>query len=168
MRFNIRGDGMERKIPEIGKKAPAFCLLNQDGKKTCLKDYSKKWVIVYFYPKDNTSGCTIEAIDFTSYLKDFSKMNATILGISPDSVDSHKKFIQKQKLKVTLLADEKKTAMVPYGAWGEKKLYGKIYDGVIRSTFIVNPEGKVAHLWKTVKAKGHAESVKKRLKELQK
>jgi thioredoxin-dependent peroxiredoxin len=168
MRFNIRGDGMERTIPEIGKKAPAFCLLNQDGEKTCLRDYQKKWVVVYFYPKDNTSGCTIEAIDFTSYLKDFSQMNATIVGISPDTVESHKKFIEKQKLKVTLLSDESKEVMAKYGAWGKKTLYGKIYDGVIRSTFIVDQQGNVAHAWKTVSAKGHAESVKKKLGELQK
>lgn len=151
---------------EIGKKAPAFTLPNQAGEKISLGQYQGKWVVLYFYPKDDTPGCTIEACDFTHELKDFEKLNAQVLGCSPDSPQSHQKFIQKHKLKITLLSDEDKKVMQKYGAWGEKNNYGKVTEGVIRTTVLIDPQGKVAHVWPKVQAKGHVEKVKQALQEL--
>lgn len=156
----------ERSIPEVGNKAPAFTLSNQDDKKIKLSDYSGKWVVLYFYPKDDTPGCTTEACDFTSGIKSFEKLNAVVLGVSPDSTERHRKFIEKYKLKVTLLSDPDQKMMSKYGAWGMKKNYGKEYMGVIRSTFLIDPKGKIAHVWANVKAKGHAEKVQEKLSEL--
>jgi len=151
---------------KAGNKAPAFTLLNQDDKKVALKEFAGQWVVVYFYPRDNTPGCTTEACDFTDNLGAFNKLNTLVLGISPDSTVSHRKFIEKQNLKVTLLSDPEHKVMVKYGAWGIKKMYGKESEGVIRSTFIVDPTGKVAHAWFRVKATGHAEKVREKLAEL--
>lgn len=151
---------------EIGKKAPAFALPNQNGEKVALSDYAGKWVVLYFYPKDDTPGCTIEACDFTSGLKAFEKLNAEILGCSPDSPESHQKFIHKHNLKITLLSDETKDAMKKYGAWGEKNMYGKISEGVIRTTALIDPQGRIAHYWPKVQAKGHVQKVKEKLQEL--
>ena len=152
---------------EIGDKAPEFCLPDKDGNKICLKDFIGKWVVVYFYPKDNTKGCTIEAIDFTSYLEDFERLNTQVLGISPDSPKSHQKFVDKHELKVLLLSDEDHSVLEKYGAWGEKSMYGKTYFGVIRSTLLINPEGKVAEVWNKVRVKDHVTNVKSKLMELQ-
>ena len=152
---------------EIGKKAPAFTLANQDGTKQKLSDLHGQWVVLYFYPKDDTPGCTIQACEFTTGIKKFEKIDATVYGCSPDSPESHRKFIAKHKLKVGLLSDPNHTTMEKYGAWGEKNMYGKITEGVIRSTVIIDPTGKVAHHWKRVKSKGHAEHVRTRLIELQ-
>ena len=143
-----------------------FCLPNQDGKNVCLKDFLGKWVVVYFYPKDNTTGCTIEAIDFTKKLKEFEKLNAKILGISADSKESHCNFIEKQNLKIELLSDTEKKVIKQFGAWGKKKLYGKEYEGIIRSTFLINPDGKIAKEWKSVRVEGHVEEVLEKIKEL--
>jgi peroxiredoxin Q/BCP len=151
----------------IGKKAPDFALPNQDDEVVKLKDLAGRWVVLYFYPRDDTPGCTVEACDFTSGLKGFEKLNATVLGCSPDSTESHRKFIAKHKLKITLLSDPDHKALLPYGAWGEKNMYGKITQGVIRSTVIIDPAGKVAHHWAKVSAAGHAEAVRERLKALQ-
>lgn len=151
---------------QIGKKAPAFTLPNQAGEKVSINQYQGKWVVLYFYPKDDTPGCTIEACDFTYELKGFEKLNAQVLGCSPDSPQSHQKFIQKHKLKITLLSDESKEVMQKYGAWGEKNSYGKITEGVIRTTVLIDPSGKVAHVWPKVQAKGHVEKVKQTLQEL--
>ena len=129
-------------------------------------DYKGQWLVLYFYPNDDTPGCTTEACDFTNGLKDFEKLDAAVVGCSPNSLESHKKFIAKYKLKVRLLSDPEHKAMTAYGAWGEKVLYGKKSIGVIRSTVIVGPDGKVAHHWARVKAKGHADSVREKLKEL--
>ncbi len=153
---------------EVGVKAPALTLENQDGDKVKLSDYKDKWVVLYFYPKDDTPGCTTEACDFTAGIKGFEKLNAAVLGISADSVASHRKFADKYKLKVTLLSDPEKKVMQTYGAYGTKKMYGKEVVGVIRSTFLIDPKGKVAHTWRAVKAKGHAEKVAEKLAELQK
>ncbi len=158
-----------------GTKAPDFCLENQDDKKVSLKDNIGKWVVLYFYPKDNTSGCTKEACDFTESFKDYKKLNATILGVSPDSTESHRNFIKKQSLSITLLSDPDKKVHKAYGAWGMKKNYGKEYEGVIRSTFIISPEGKIAESWSKVKVRvkrkdgelRHVDVVKERLRELQ-
>ena len=147
-------------------KAPEFCLPNQDETEICLRDLAGKWVILYFYPKDNTPGCTTEACDFTENLEWFEDEDAVILGVSPDSPKKHRNFIEKKDLKITLLSDEDKEVLKAYGAWGLKKMYGKEYEGVIRSTFIINPEGEIVAEFKKVKVKGHVEAVKEKLKEL--
>jgi peroxiredoxin Q/BCP len=154
---------------EVGQKAPAFALKNQDDKTVKLSDDELKghWVVLYFYPKDDTPGCTIQACDFTSGLRGFEKLDAVVLGCSPDSTESHRKFIAKHKLKIELLSDPSHETLERYGAWGEKNMYGKITTGVIRSTVIIDPAGKVAHHYRKVSAKGHAESVAAKLKELQ-
>lgn len=151
---------------EIGQKAPEFCLKNQDEVEICLKDLKGKWIVLYFYPKDNTPGCTTEACDFTNELKEFEELDAIILGVSPDSCESHRKFIEKKDLKITLLCDEDRKVLKEYGAWGKKKMYGKEYEGVIRSTFLIDPEGNIAYIWPKVRVKGHVEKVKEKLKEL--
>ena len=158
---------MSETLLKIDAKAPAFTLFNQDEKKTTLHDCLGQWLVLYFYPKDDTPGCTTEACEFTSALKAFEKLNAQIFGVSPDDSEAHQKFIGKYKLKVTLLCDPQHKVMERYGAWGEKNTYGKVSMGVIRSTVIIDPQGKVAHHWKRVKAKGHAESVQNKLAELQ-
>jgi len=136
-----------------GTEAPDFCLENQDDKEVSLKDNKGKWIVLYFYPKDNTSKCTKEACDFTESLEDYKKLNATVLGVSPDSTESHRYFIEKQNLGITLLSDPDKKVYKVYGAWGMKKNYGKEYEGVIRSTFIISPEGKIAEAWSKVKVR---------------
>jgi thioredoxin-dependent peroxiredoxin len=147
----------------IGKKAPAFSLPNQDGKTVKLSEFKGRWVVLYFYPKDNTPGCTTEACDFTDGLKDFAKLDAVVLGCSADSPESHQKFIAKYKLKVTLLSDAEHDVMKAYGAWGEKNLYGKTVVGIIRSTVIIDPEGRVAYHYPKVRSAGHAEAVREQL-----
>ena len=149
-----------------GKKAPAFTLNDQDGKRIKLSDLAGQWVVLYFYPRDDTPGCTIEACDFTSALKTFETLGAIVYGCSPDSTESHQRFIKKFKLKIGLLSDPTHKMMEKYDAWGEKNMYGKISEGVIRSTVLISPKGKVAKHWKRVKAKGHAEYVRKSLTEL--
>jgi peroxiredoxin Q/BCP len=148
-------------------KAPEFCLPNQDETEICLRDLSGKWVVLYFYPKDNTPGCTTEACDFTNEVEEFEDLDAVILGVSPDSPKKHRNFIEKKDLKITLLSDEDKSVLKAYGAWGLKKNYGREYEGVIRSTFIISPDGEIVAEWKNVRVKGHAEKVKEKLKELQ-
>lgn len=144
-----------------------FCLKNQDGKEVCLKDFKKdEWIVLYFYPKDNTPGCTIEAMQFTKLKSEFEKRGAIILGISPDSEKSHCNFIEKQKLKIQLLSDQDKKVTKAYGAYGKKILYGKEFLGVIRSTFIINPDGEIVFSWKNVNADGHAKEVLDKLKYL--
>jgi len=151
---------------EPGRKTPAFTLPDQDGNKVSLKDYEGQWVVLYFYPKDDTPGCTTEACDFTSGLKAFEKLNATVLGASADSPDSHRKFIAKYNLKITLLSDADKAVMTKYGALGVKKMYGKEVKGVIRSTLLIDPNGKIAHAWYGVRATGHVDKVREKLAEL--
>lgn len=152
---------------EIGKNAPFFCQKDQDEKEVCLKNFKGKWVILYFYPKDGTKGCTAEAIDFTAHKKNFEKMGTTVMGISPDSCKNHLKFRLKNDLEITLLSDPEHEVLMKYGVWQKKKMYGREYFGVVRSTYIINPEGKVSHFWEKVSAKGHVDEVKKKLKELQ-
>lgn len=151
---------------EVGKKAPAFSLKNQEDEIVKLLDYAGKWVVLYFYPKDDTPGCTIEACDFTAGIRGFQRLDAVVLGCSPDAPESHRKFIAKHKLRLSLLSDPSHAMMEKYGAWGEKNFYGKVTDGVIRSTVILDPDGRVVHHWKKVQAKGHAEAVAKKLAEL--
>jgi thioredoxin-dependent peroxiredoxin len=150
----------------VGKKAPDFALKNQEDKVVKLGQLTGKWVVLYFYPKDDTPGCTVEACDFTAGLKDFEKLEALVLGCSPDSTESHRRFIAKHKLKIGLLSDPDHQTMDDYGAWGEKNMYGRITQGVIRSTVIIDPEGKVAYHWPKVSANGHAEEVQEVLKDL--
>lgn len=122
--------------------------------------------ILYFYVRDNTKGCTLEAIDFTENLKDFEKLNAVVLGVSPDSVKSHLKFAEKHDLKIPLLSDPEHEVSEKYGVWQLKKMYGREYFGVVRSTFLINPEGYIKYAWKKVRVKGHVEEVKQKLSEL--
>ncbi len=151
---------------DVGQKAPEFCLPNSDNVEICLRDLKGKWVVLYFYPKDLTPGCTTEACEFSEALPDFEGMDAVILGVSPDPAEKHRKFIEKKDLKITLLSDEEKEVLKAYGAWGPKKLYGREYEGVIRSTFIIDPEGNIAAVWPKVRVKGHVEAVKQKLEEL--
>jgi peroxiredoxin Q/BCP len=161
---------VDQKNPiNVGEKAPSFELRNQDDKVVKLSDATLKghWVVLYFYPKDDTPGCTIEACDFTEGWKAFEKLDAVVVGCSPDSPERHRKFIDKYKLKLTLLSDPTHAALERYGAWGEKNLYGKVTTGVIRSTVIIDPQQRIAHHWRKVSAKGHAEAVRAKLRELQ-
>ena len=152
---------------EVGKKAPPFKLEDQDEKTATLAEYAGQWVVLYFYPRDDTPGCTVEACDFTKGIRGFASSKAVVLGCSADSPASHRKFIEKYKLKLRLLSDPEHKLMQKYGAWGEKVLYGKKIIGVIRSTVLIDPEGKVAYHWAKVKSKGHAEKVQEKLAELQ-
>lgn len=152
---------------EPGHKAPAFKLQDQDETKVSLSGLKGKWIVLYFYPKDDTPGCTTEACEFTDGIADFEGLNAVVLGCSPDSPEKHRKFIAKHNLGVRLLSDPEHEVMEAYGAWGEKNMYGRITVGVIRSTVIIDPEGRIAHRWKRVKSKGHAEKVRERLQQLQ-
>jgi len=158
---------MSESFIQIGKPAPAFELPDQDGNPTRLADFAGKWVVLYFYPKDDTPGCTTEACEFTDALAAFEGLDAVVLGCSPDDPASHKKFIAKHGLALRLLADQDHAVMARYGAWGEKTMYGKKTVGVKRSTVIVDPQGKVAFHWPNVKAAGHAEQVRAKLAELQ-
>jgi peroxiredoxin Q/BCP len=151
---------------EVGKPAPAFTLPDQDGNKVALKDFAGRWVVLYFYPKDDTPGCTTEACEFTAGLAGFRGLDAVVLGCSGDSPESHRKFIAKHGLGLTLLSDSGHLVMEKYGAYGEKVLYGKKTVGVIRSTVIIDPQGKVAHHWKSVKSAGHAAKVREKIAEL--
>ncbi len=145
---------------EEGKAAPAFALVNQDGEKVALKDFRGKDVIVYFYPRDDTPGCTKEACGFRDLWKDIQKTGAVVLGVSPDDPEKHQKFIAKYKLPFTLLCDPDKKMMTKYGAYGEKMMYGKKTMGVIRSTVWVGSNGKVVKHWKRVaKAADHPAKV---------
>ena len=151
-----------------GVKAPIFCLPNESNEKVCLEDFKGKWIVLYFYPRDNTPGCTAEACDFTTRFEEFTGIDAVILGVSPDSPERHTRFIEKYNLKHTLLSDENKEVLNLYGAWRKKLMYGKELFGVIRSTVLVNPEGKVAKTWPKVKVKGHVDKVKAALDEFRK
>ena len=149
-----------------GSKAPGFTLPDQNGTPATLRDLAGNWVVLYFYPKDDTPGCTTEACEFTDSIKEFETIDAVVLGCSPDSPASHQKFIAKYSLKVRLLSDPDHEVMERYGAWGTKSMYGTTTQGVIRSTVIIDPNGAVAHHWPTVKAVGHAAAVREKLIEL--
>ncbi|MHB8906587.1 MAG: thioredoxin-dependent thiol peroxidase [Melioribacteraceae bacterium] len=149
---------------KIGKKAPAFSLKDENGKNVSLNDFKGKKVVLYFYPKDMTSGCTKEACDFRDALPNFRKVKATVLGVSIDSTASHKKFADKYELPFTLLSDEKKEVVEKYGVWKEKSMYGKKYLGIERTTFIVDEEGKIQNIFPKVKVDGHVNEVMKMLK----
>ena len=151
---------------EVGQPAPAFSVIDENGRVVTEKDLLGKWTVLYAYPKDDTPGCTTEACEFTASIEDFANLGAVVLGVSPDSPDSHRRFIAKKKLKVRLLSDPDHRMLEAYGGWGNKVLYGKTSVGVIRSTVIVDPKGVVAHRWAKVSAAGHAEFVRQRLEEV--
>ena len=152
---------------EVGTQVEDFCLPNQDEEEICFRDIKGKWIVLYFYPKDNTPGCTTEACDFTAAVPDFTDLDAIILGVSPDSPEKHRKFIEKKELGITLLADEEKELCNQFGIWQLKKFMGKEYMGVVRSTFIIDPDGKIAANWTKVRVKEHVDAVKSKLQELQ-
>ncbi len=152
----------------IGELAPDFCLLDAHEQEVCLKDFRGKWVVLYFYPRDNTPGCTTESLEFTALLPAFQSLNTVVLGISPDSCQSHQKFIARHTLKVALLSDPEHRVLKQYGVWQKKKMYGREYMGVVRSTFLIDPQGRVAYIWRKVSVKGHAEAVLEKIRDLQK
>jgi len=151
---------------KVGNKAPSFKLKNQDAKVVSLSDLKGKPVVLYFYPKDNTSGCTKEACNFRDEFPKFKKIKAEIIGVSADSVESHKKFAEKYKLPFNLLSDEKKEVLEKYGVWQEKSMYGKKYMGIVRTTFIIDAKGKISKIFPKVKVENHNEEVMEALKEL--
>tara|TARA_B100000809_G_scaffold242363_1_gene266379 strand:- start:65 stop:532 length:468 start_codon:yes stop_codon:yes gene_type:complete len=151
---------------EVGEDAPDFAIPNQNGEIKNLKNFEGKWSVIYFYPRDDTPGCTVEAKEFTDLNKQFEKLGCHIVGVSPDNEAKHCKFIDKHDLKVELLADTEKAMLDDYGVWQEKSMYGKTYMGVVRTTYLINPDGNIAEVWAKVKAKGHAKAVLERLIEL--
>jgi thioredoxin-dependent peroxiredoxin len=166
----VHGEKRQKKgIPtmvEDGKKAPDFELQDADEKSTRLSDLKGRPVVLYFYPKDDTSGCTAEAKDFTCLLDDFRRAGADVIGVSPDSAASHRKFRDKYGLSVRLLADEGRAAAEAYGVWVEKSMYGRKYMGIERSTFLIDKAGKIARSWRNVRVPGHAEEVLEAVKTL--
>ncbi len=144
---------------ETGKKAPAFSLPSVSGKKVALKDFSGKKVVLFFYPKDNTPGCTQEACDFRDNLARVQTAGAAVLGVSADSIASHEKFRDKHELPFELLSDESHAMMEKYGVWKEKKNYGRTYMGIERTTVLINEKGVVLRIWLNVKVKGHVDQV---------
>lgn len=153
-------------IPQMGEKAPSFSATNQKGDLVKLEDFQSHWLVLYFYPKDDTPGCTVEAKDFSEYSQQFNALGAKILGVSPDSEKSHCKFINKHNLSIQLLSDPEHQTCEAYGVWQLKKFMGKEYMGVVRSTFLIAPDGNLAYLWSNVRAKGHVEKVLSKLQEL--
>lgn len=149
-----------------GIKAPVFTLPDQNGKKISLSDFKGKNIVLYFYPKDDTSGCTKEACQFRDAFPKFKGADAVILGVSPDSVESHKKFEKKYNLPFTLLSDEKKSVLEKYEVWKEKSMYGRKYMGVERTTVIIDKEGKIRNIFSKVKVPDHDKQVLQALKEL--
>ena len=152
---------------ESGQPAPAFNLPDQADVPVSLDSLHGRWVVLYFYPKDDTPGCTTEACEFTEGIEAFRSLDAVVLGCSPDSPQRHREFIAKYDLDLRLLSDPGHEVMAAYGAWGEKNMYGKVTVGVIRSTVIIDPEGRIAHRWKRASAKGHAQKVREKLEQLQ-
>lgn len=146
-------------VISVGSKAPAFTLPRDGGGTVSLADHAGRKVVLFFYPKDDTSGCTAESIAFTALIKEFEAAGAVVIGMSPDSAKKHDKFVAKHDLAVILAADEEKTTLEAYGVWTEKSMYGKKYMGVERTTVLVGPDGTVTHVWEKVKVPGHAEEV---------
>jgi thioredoxin-dependent peroxiredoxin len=147
------------KTLSVGDKAPDFSLPGNGGSTISLKDMKGKAVVLYFYPKDDTSGCTLEAQNFNAAREQFAKANAVIMGVSPDSVASHDKFAKKYNLDLALGSDEGKSMLEAYGVWVEKSMYGRKYMGVERTTVLIDASGQIAQIWNKVKVPGHAEEV---------
>jgi thioredoxin-dependent peroxiredoxin len=144
---------------KVGDKAPAFSLPSGDGTTVSLKDFKGKKIVVYFYPKDNTSGCTKEACSFQENLSALKKKGAVLLGVSADGVGSHAKFASKYDLSFPLLSDEKKDVLKAYGVWKEKSMYGRKYMGIERTTIVIDEGGRIAHVFPKVKVEGHTQEV---------
>lgn len=161
MRYN---DGMDQDF-ELGSKAPDFTLPDQNGNLHTLSDYRGRWVLVYFYPKDDTSGCIKEACTIRDSLPHFEKLNAVVLGISVDGIASHKKFAEKYRLPFTLLSDEHKKVVSLYKVWAKKQFMGREYDGTLRRSFLIDPEGDIERIYHDVKPEKHAEEVLRHLRE---
>ena len=153
-----------KKKCKIGDKVPKFKIPLSDGSSLDSKDIKDKNYILYFYPKDNTPGCTTEAKDFSSKIKEFKKLNTQVIGISKDSVETHNKFIDKQELKILLASDESGKVLEKFGVWVEKNMYGRKYMGIQRSTFLINEKSKIEYIWEKVKVKGHVEDVINKIK----
>lgn len=150
-----------------GKKAPEFQGTTDSGEKIHLKDFRGKWVVLYFYPRDNTPGCTAEAIDFRNAIEQFQQLDAVVIGVSPDPVERHQKFKAKYQLPFYLISDADRAIAEKYGVWKQKKLYGKVFPGIERSTFIIDPNGTVVAEYRKVKVKGHVADVLNTLQRLQ-
>jgi peroxiredoxin Q/BCP len=144
---------------KIGDPAPSFTCPANGGQTVSLSDFANRKLVIYFYPKDNTPGCTTEAIDFTAAVKDFDKANTSIVGVSADSVKKHENFIEKYNLGITLLADEGQDMLNAYGVWVQKKMYGREFMGIERATYLIGSDGKIEQIWRKVKVKGHVEAV---------
>ncbi len=151
---------------DITSKAPNFDLATNGGQRVSLADYAGRYLVLYFYPKDDTSGCTKQALTFTEHLEAFQKLNADILGVSKDSVASHDKFIAKHNLGITLGSDENLDVCKAYGVWVQKKMYGREYMGIERSTFLIGPDSRIIDIWRKVKVAGHSDAVLDKLQSL--
>jgi thioredoxin-dependent peroxiredoxin len=160
------GYTLRMKMPVEGAVAPPFSLPDQDGQEHALSDYAGKWVLLYFYPKDDTPGCTIEACTIRDQFQDFQSIGAVVLGVSTDSVESHRKFASAYELPFTLLADAHKEVVGAYGVFGERKFMGKTYMGTSRTSFLIRPDGTVAKVYTNVKPEKHAAEVIADLKAL--
>ena len=156
---------MNTKLLKIGDEAPLFCLPDKENNAICPEQFRGKWIVVYFYPKDNTQGCTLEGIDFSKSLNDFKNNNAIIVGISPDTPDCHLNFAKKHDLTVILLSDPGHEVIEMYGVWHLKKRYGREYYGIERSTFLINPDGIIEYIWRKVKVDGHVKDVFQKLQD---
>lgn len=154
-------------LPKTGAKAPDFKLPDQHGDERSLSDYFGNYILLYFYPKDDTPGCTKEACAVRDNLPAFDKLKAEVLGVSVDSEKSHKKFAEKYGLNFTLLSDEGKKVVKKYGVWGRKKMMGKEYDGIMRTSFLIDPEGKIVKVYENVNPEKHAKDVLADLKKFQ-
>jgi peroxiredoxin Q/BCP len=144
---------------KVGDRAPSFCLPSAEGTKISLKDFKGKKIVLYFYPKDSTSGCTKEACSFQENIPSLRRKGSVLLGVSADSVSSHNKFASRYGLSFPLLSDEKKDILKAYGVWKEKSLYGRKYMGIERTTFLIDERGKITHIFSKVKVEGHAQDV---------
>lgn len=144
---------------QVGSSAPNFSLPDQHGKIHQVSDYQGRWLVLYFYPKDDTPGCTTEACDFRDSIHVLQKEGMEVIGLSTDSVKSHQKFAEKYQLPFPLLADTEKKTVQDYGVWAQKKMYGREYMGILRTTFLIDPSGKIAHIFENVKPEGHAREI---------
>jgi peroxiredoxin Q/BCP len=153
--------------PFIGRQAPVFCLPDAEGTSVCLETFRGTWVVLYFYPRDNTPGCTIEAMQFNAALGKFAELGAQVIGVSADSQESHQKFAEKHNLSILLLSDTGHEVLRAYDSWKPKTMFGKEFLGTQRDTFLIDPDGKIVAVWRRVSPNGHAEEVKRVLLEKQ-
>ncbi len=152
--------------PLLGAPAPSFCLLDAARERVCLEDFRDRWIVLYAYPRDGTPGCTLEARLFSAALETFEALNATVIGVSSDPPEKHAAFASKHALRHRLLSDREHDLLESYGAWKEKKLYGKVMMGTERSTFLIDPAGTIRAVWRRVKVPGHPDEVRETLASL--